>query len=143
MQLIIVKAFFGLFYELARPLAILFKWAQRLIPLRYRTRRQRRAAAEPPEMLYGHVLPALLLVTVICQVYAVIAPLVMPCGAVFFALLSFVAWQLIGKRRRERASVTAALPPASGLLQALSAAPAACLASLEAESDHEYVRMMG
>ena len=93
MQLIVVKTLFGLAWELARPTAIARTWARKLVPYRYRTRRRLKAAAEPPELLYGHVLPGFLLVLVICQIYAVIAPPVMPFGFLFF-----VGAELVYKR---------------------------------------------
>ena len=82
MQLIVVKTLFGLAWELARPTAIVYTWTRKLVPYRYRTRR--RAAPAQPRALHGRVLPSFLLVLVIRQIYAVIAP----CHAVRVLVLA-------------------------------------------------------
>ena len=85
------QALFGLLWELARPHMILMtKWRQATCcggccgggapPSRH----QRAARAAPPALRYGHAFPNLLFVMVICMTYSVIAPLVLPCGVLFF-----------------------------------------------------------
>ncbi|CAN0324336.1 unnamed protein product [Pylaiella littoralis] len=87
LDVIVVKIFVGLAFELVRgwPL-IRVMWSQRCTNRAYATEREVRTGPfGPAELLYGWVYPTLLLVLVVCFVYAVISPFIMPAGAIFFA----------------------------------------------------------
>ncbi|CAM9127762.1 unnamed protein product [Ectocarpus fasciculatus] len=92
LDVIIVKLFVGLPFELLRgwPL-IRVLWSQRCTNRDFATEREIRTGPfGPAELLYGWVYPTLLLVLVVCFVYAVISPFIMPAGAIFFALAYLV-----------------------------------------------------
>eukprot|EP00903_Cladosiphon_okamuranus_P018683 g17196.t2 len=92
LDVIVVKIFVGLTFELLRgwPL-IRVLWSQRCTNRAYATEREIRTGPfGPAELLYGWVYPTLLLVLVVCFVYAVISPFIMPAGALFFGLAYLV-----------------------------------------------------
>ncbi|CAN0039926.1 unnamed protein product [Ectocarpus sp. 4 AP-2014] len=92
LDVIVVKLFVGLPFELLRgwPL-IRVLWSQRCTNRDFATEREIRTGPfGPAELLYGWVYPTLLLVLVVCFVYAVISPFIMPAGALFFALAYLV-----------------------------------------------------
>ncbi|CAM9184621.1 unnamed protein product, partial [Phaeothamnion confervicola] len=91
-DLVIVKIFSGLTLELSRvwPLTRIC-WAQRCSNKELKTQRElRRGAFAEPELQYGWIYPTLLLVLIICLVYALISPFILPVGALYFALATLV-----------------------------------------------------
>ncbi|CAN0195006.1 unnamed protein product, partial [Scytosiphon promiscuus] len=92
LDVIVVKIFVGLPFEILRgwPL-IRVMWSQRCTNRAFATEREIRTGPfGPAELLYGWVYPTLLLVLVVCFVYAVISPFIVPAGAMFFALAYLV-----------------------------------------------------
>ncbi|CAM9652095.1 unnamed protein product [Discosporangium mesarthrocarpum] len=91
-NLVVVKTLAGLPMELIRGWPLLrILWVQKCTNQATRTGRElREGAFEEPELKYGWVYPTLLLVLVICLVYAVISPFIMPVGALFFMVAYLV-----------------------------------------------------
>ncbi|CAM9961549.1 unnamed protein product, partial [Laminaria digitata] len=99
LDLIVVKIFAGLTWELLRGWPLLrVMWSQRCTNRQYATEREIRTGPfGAAELQYGWVYPTLLLVLVVCFIYAVISPFIMPAGAVFFGVAYIVLYVYVPK----------------------------------------------
>ena len=83
--LLVLKAFVALPFELSRAFPLLESTVAKLCGCAPRTARYwREGVFAPLELRYGWIYPSLMLVMVICFVYAPIAPIVCPFGLVYF-----------------------------------------------------------
>lgn len=89
LQLLIVKSFFSVAFELAKPHQ-LFLDISRVNALINRAATRRGDPPNYTEFKYGHIVPQILLVVLVASIYAVIAPLLLPLAWLFFFLAELV-----------------------------------------------------